>query len=374
MRPLTRLAFIVLAAAPTMCPSVLAAPARPALPVDPVELIAGRETPGDPSLTIDRDGYTYTFATTDNTRAFEADPAKYEIQFGGACARMGPLSGSCSTDHFATHDGRIYVFASAACRKTFLKDPSRLLEGPDPIPGSTPQALKRGAELITLAVEGLGGEAALRAVRDVTYRSARTEVSGGKEYTVVNAFVARLPDRFALGEAWNTDWWGHEAGPDRAAAIDSKGSRTPLVASQRESLGREAYRRTLLLLANHATPGFVAAALPPASDDAAPTSERVAVSFRGATTTLTVDLETGRVLRAERPARGPDSFLTVATHVFDDFRPVGGLTLPHKVTTAYASATAGEPTTQTLEISINTASGDDLGARLGAALAVDANR
>lgn len=373
MRPHVLLAAVLLSLAPAAHAADAPRP-RPALPVDPVELVAGRETPGDPSLAIDREGYTYTFATTDNKRAFEADPAKYEIQFGGACARMGPLSGSCSTDHFATHEGRIYVFASAACRKTFLKDPSRLLEGPDPVPASTPEARKRGAELIALAVKGLGGEAALRAVRDVTYRSSRTERSGGKEYTVINAFVARLPDQFALGEAWNSDWWGHESGHVGAAAIDSKGSRTPLVASQRDSLERQAYRRTLLLLANHASPGFVATALPPASDDAAPTSERVAVSFRGATTTFTVDLETGRVLRAERPARGPDSFLTVATHEFDDFRPVGGLTLPHKVTTVYTSAADGEPAAQTLEISINTVQGHDLGARLGAALAVDAKR
>lgn len=374
MRPHAILAAFLLSLAPAASLGADAPRPRPALPVDPVELVAGRETPGDPSLAIERDGYTYAFATTDNKRAFEADPAKYEIQFGGACARMGPLSGSCSTEHFATHDGRIYVFASAACRKTFLRDPSRLLEGPDPVPASTPEARRRAAELITLAVKGLGGEAALRAVRDVTYRSARTELSGGKEYTVINAFVARLPDQFALGEAWNADWWGHECGPAGAAAIDSKGSRTLLVASQRDALERQAYRRTLLLLANHASPGFVATALPPTSDDAVPTTERVAVSFRGATTTFTVDLETGRVLRAERPARGPDSFLTVATHEFADFRPVGGLTLPHKVSTVYASGAGGEPAAQTLEISINTAQGDDLAARLGAALAVDAKR
>ena len=119
---------------------------------DPVELVQGRKTPGDPAFFVDYQGFRYVFASASTRAEFEKDPARYEIQLGGACARMGPLSGSCRIDLYAVHEGRIYIFASEGCRKGFLAAPEKLLESDDAVPAGTPEQARRGRELIERAV------------------------------------------------------------------------------------------------------------------------------------------------------------------------------------------------------------------------------
>lgn len=326
----------------SLTPALCRADAAREFPVDPVELVAGREAAGDPSHAVERGGYRYAFVSAESKRAFEADPARYEIQFGGSCARMGPLSGACSTQHYAAHEGKVYVFASKQCRATFVKDPARVLEGPDTAPAASPEALREGDELVRLAVRGVGGEEAIGALRTISYIAERTQTEGGKDYRVRNVFRARLPDSFRIEEWWNDSWWGHVLTADDAFAVASGSPSKGLVETQRDALARDVFRRTVALFAQRGKPGFVAVALPPASDNQPPTAE-VAVSFRGATTTFTLDVESGRILAARRPSMGPDGFLTVATHTFDDFRAVGGLTLPHRIATAYASTPEKAP-------------------------------
>src|SRR5262245_32233601 len=88
--------------------------------LDPVELVKGNETRGDDAWSIERGKARFVFATEANLRAFEKDPEKYGIQFGGACGRMGPGSGRGNPGRFATHEGKIYAFASDQCRDSFL--------------------------------------------------------------------------------------------------------------------------------------------------------------------------------------------------------------------------------------------------------------
>jgi hypothetical protein len=73
----------------------------------------------------------------------EAEPERFAVQMGGGCGRMGPLSGSCSPERFAVHDGRIDIFASDAWGATTTLDGQRdeSLSGPvdalevDPVMG-----------------------------------------------------------------------------------------------------------------------------------------------------------------------------------------------------------------------------------------------
>ena len=71
-----------------------AAPAPALKGLDPVELGRGREVPGDPKLGVDRGTHHYVFQNEANKQAFLADPERLGIQWGGACGRMGPGSGS----------------------------------------------------------------------------------------------------------------------------------------------------------------------------------------------------------------------------------------------------------------------------------------
>ena len=96
-------------------------------PLDPVALIGGQETAGKDDLSIERGRFRYKFADATNKSTFEKDPERYEIQLGGSCA-MGPLNHAGQTELHAVHDGKIYLFASESCRRTFVDNADSLLE------------------------------------------------------------------------------------------------------------------------------------------------------------------------------------------------------------------------------------------------------
>src|SRR5262245_61503243 len=67
--------------------------------VDVVGLVRDhQEVSGSAALTANRFGYVYLFSQETNREAFLKDPEKYEVQLGGACGKMGELSGRGSTD------------------------------------------------------------------------------------------------------------------------------------------------------------------------------------------------------------------------------------------------------------------------------------
>src|SRR5215212_11103837 len=57
--------------------------------LDPVMLSQGKEVQGDMKYKVTRGQFQYLFASAENKATFEKDPARYEIQLGGHCARMG---------------------------------------------------------------------------------------------------------------------------------------------------------------------------------------------------------------------------------------------------------------------------------------------
>lgn len=129
--------------------------------LDPVMLSQGKEVQGDMKYKVTRGQFEYIFANAENKTTFEKDPARYEIQLDGHCARMGaPTTGN--PDLYTVHNGRIYIFGSESCQTLFKAAPEKYLEIPA-APKSSPTAemLKRGDELLTNAVEALGGGAKL---------------------------------------------------------------------------------------------------------------------------------------------------------------------------------------------------------------------
>src|SRR5262245_20296430 len=51
--------------------------------LDPVALTKGKQVPGDKALALTHNGYRYLFATQENRKAFEREPARYRIQLDG---------------------------------------------------------------------------------------------------------------------------------------------------------------------------------------------------------------------------------------------------------------------------------------------------
>src|ERR1041384_5929783 len=125
--------------------------------LDPVMLVQGKEVQGDMKFNITRGRFEYIFASAENKATFEKDPARYEIQLDGACARMGaPTTGN--PDLYFVHNGRIYIFGSEECQTHFKAAPEKYLEVPAaPQAPPTAEMIKRGQELLAKAVEAFGG-------------------------------------------------------------------------------------------------------------------------------------------------------------------------------------------------------------------------
>lgn len=117
--------------------------------LDPVALVAGQELPGDPQLTVEEGDYTYRFASAGNRSRFTAEPGRYRIQ-----NEMCPVSPSSPArpEHFAVHDGKIYIFATAHCIEEFQADPGGFVGDEDPL--SVAILLYDGVELLDFAGPG----------------------------------------------------------------------------------------------------------------------------------------------------------------------------------------------------------------------------
>lgn len=303
--------------------------------IDAVELIDHqREVEGKVEYQQQQGRYRYLFANEANLKTFEANPAKYEIQLGGACARMGPLSGEGSPKLFAVHDGRLYIFASAQCRQSFLAAPEKLLDQDDAPPATTDDSARRGRALLDRAVQGMGGAARLDAI--TTYREglSRETESGGTKYVVTRTLTLRMPDGVCSINCWNDECWGDLATNDDAWTTSSRGSES-MVESQRTALLRTAGRHPLMLLRHRGKTGTIV------TSDGDKHSIEVAgegpievelftLHRDGAATTLGIDAQDHLRLMAYR-GRGPTLGIGMLEFFYSGFRDVGGLTLPGRV-------------------------------------------
>lgn len=320
----------------------LALPAAPPAPLstfslDPVALARGEQVPGKAELGLDRYPFRYLFSSAENRAAFEREPERFEVQVGGSCARMGPLSGRGYPELHAVHGGRIYVFASESCRKTFLADPAAVLESPDPVPSGDADAMRRGRALLERAVAAMGG-----APRVDTVRSLRTHLAGetqSRGETVATSMTRTFvfPHRLRLDETFDEYHWGH-AGDAKGGFFFSSEGADPMHPVQHEALVRELYRDPLALLKARHREDFVAVAIASSKIDARAV-EQVAVALAGATSVLSIDAETGRLLGQSYRARGPRGLLGTLEIVFADFVTVRGLQLPRSSTARFD----GEP-------------------------------
>lgn len=316
---------------------------RRTLRADAVELVAGREARGDEAFQARRGAYTYLFASDENRAAFLADPARYEIQWGGACGRMGPLSGLGSATIHAVHAGQIYVFASEACRKGFLANPEKLLERDDVPPAPSADEARRGGAWLERAVQAHGGAPAIDAASSWVARSQKDVASGGKTYVVRKSAWHGPGGELRSEEAWDSSWWATLATPAGAWSIAANEARE-LVPLQRHVFEKDLGRDLLALLRSRSAPGTVVAHQGPGSVGASAV-ERVALARGGATTVLSIASsgeQPGRVLAIELVGRGPSLAFGRVELAFDDYRTVGELVLPHAAHGSFDGADADE--------------------------------
>lgn len=334
------LALSILIASPA-----LAHPPERILPVDPIDLIAGRETPGKADVSIIREGIEYRFSTAVNKAAFEKDPAKYEVADGGACGRMGPLSGLGDARRHAVHNNRIFFFASDPCRTAFLKDPAKFVESDDEkVFGSNDQVLAgRGALDKCLAWAG-GAE---RFNKLTTFRASaeRVEVQGGKDWIVTNETVIAFPASYYQKEAWNESWFSTSSSPEGGSMATSKGKER-IAVSREKAFSRHMARWPIVILKAHADatagvagpaascPGLIVVADGEGEWNSKPV-QHVKVWLNGAASRLTMDKATGQLLQLSFRGRDGSTSIGDSTRTFTTYATTDGITLPTAYTVTF---------------------------------------
>lgn len=334
---------------------------KPTFEFDVVEVFSGRATPGKDSITADHGRFVYWFASEKNREAFRRNPERYEIQLGGACARMGPLSGSCRNDIYAVHDGKLYLFASKQCREGFLKAPDKLLERDETIPTPDASAQRKGGELLERAARAIDPVAALAQVKSYRETVARDPADKSETMAALAVWTWRFPDSFRVDEAWGKSKYAMYVGGNAGGFIQPNGS-WEMVAAQSDALRRQAARHPLAILVSRDKPGFTCSAAG-RGRLAGTDVELVTVNFDGATTTLGIDAESDNVIAIRcRERGGPRGTVGEIEKRYSDFRDAGGLMLPHAVrTVAFDGEPFGEvkPTTIT-KIEVNPSIDDAL--------------
>ena len=85
----------------------------------------GRPVKGNPAIESAYQGATYLFASAANKADFDKDPAKYAPRYGGFCAygiSNGVLSDPEGPSAFTVYKGRLYVCGNQGGLKSFKND------------------------------------------------------------------------------------------------------------------------------------------------------------------------------------------------------------------------------------------------------------
>lgn len=313
---------------------------------DVVELLQAKgENPGKAEIAVDRYGYRYLFTTDENRKAFLASPSTYEVQEGGGCARMGPLSGRGLTKLYAVHSSKLYIFASNGCRDTFLKSADRFTE-PDeaPISGSE-EDLARGKKLLAKAVEWAGGAERIASMQFYQERFLITSEIQGKSWENEEVWASRFPAGDFKSSRWNKGTWQYVATVDEAIIRSLSGEKLskvePLAPAQARALARERNHKVLVILKESQKPSFLATA-----GDSASSVAQVDTHFDGTKATLEIEKATGRVSAVEYNGRGSNLSVGRIRLEFTSYAEVEGVKMPNGWT-AFFDGERAEPLDRT---------------------------
>jgi YHS domain-containing protein len=275
----------------------------------------GERRPGDEAIFLDRAGYRYLFISAANRDEFLAHPHLYEVQMGGACARMGEFSGRGRPEINAVHDGRLYIFASVPCHERFLKSPDLFLFSPESIPTATTEEAARGRALLDRVIARLGGAETVDSIDSVRSVQRSEDASQNPPAIVTNTVTFRFPDSYRVDDSWNDSHWGRAVTRDDAWFIDGRDEPPRAMHPQaRAAMELELHHDFIAAIQSRSRDDFIAADAGEAEVDGV-NIRRLRLSFCGTMVTLGVEPDTGRVRSIAYRGRGPN--LTVGDLRFD---------------------------------------------------------
>ena len=311
--------------------------ARDVVPVleglDPVMLVQGKEVQGDLKISVTRGKFQYLFANGENKASFEKDPARYEIQLEGACARMGaPVGGN--PDLYTVHQGRIYIFGSEDCKKRFDAAPQNYLETANYAAAKTavtPEAATKAKALIEKAVTAMGGASRIDGLISYQEKSTTAQTRRQVDVEIKSSLTVVFPDRIRFEQVMPD--WNDPSKVRQMTMIISAGEvfgimggvARQLPDSARTGQEKEVNRKLLSIL--RARKSLNPAAIGSGKIGDTPV-EHVAIEIDHASYTLGIDPATGRILSLSAWRRGPEGNFGQFIQTFSDYRAVDGLTLP----------------------------------------------
>lgn len=293
--------------------------------LDPVLLVGGKEAQGEEQFSVTRGRFRYLFAGAETKAAFEKEPGRYEIQLGGACARMGPTVRG-NPDLFLVHEGRIYIFGSEECVKAFKAKPESFLDTGAAlavVPASE-DAKRRGRALVEKAVEAAGGAARVDGL--VSYQEKGIAGSRQGAAGIKTALLMLFPGKTRLEQTYQFGTVATIVTSEGGFYITPRGA-GDLLDVQRDAYEDQFMRSPLLLLRARRSAEFAAVGTTKVSDA---TVEQVDAMVGRVRVRLGIDPATGRILTLAYRGRGGVGAYGQIVRTFSDFRVVGGLTLPFK--------------------------------------------
>jgi YHS domain-containing protein len=290
--------------------------------LDPVMLAQGKEVQGDLKYKVTRGQFQYIFANAENKATFEKDPARYEIQLDGSCARMGAPTGG-NPDLYVVHKGRIYIFGSDECQTLFKAAPEKYLEVPAAPKTPAAEMVKRGQELITKAVAAVGSKL------DQLSTFQRTDL---RENQSKNILTLAFPDAVRQETVRPNFTLVTVITPSDSFSLVNNRART-MPEANRTAINKELYHDLVVLLRARTRPDFKASLTGNGAEEKA--VEYLDIELPGFTTTLGLDPGTGRVVSQTYKGRGPGGVVGQIVINYSDFRTVEGLLLPFKMTATF---------------------------------------
>lgn len=172
---------------------------------DPIDLLNGTEIRGFDQFQVDYLRFKYLFSSPENRDKFMADPEKYAVQDGGACGKMGVLTGKGAPHRYAVIRDRIYLFASDGCRSGVVANPEPYFKKRPTYPDASAKSKLHGRKLFSQ----LRGAHGLKSGASVPAVSTTTEtpyVSNGKNLVWIEGTTFLNLNSLSL-------WWGNKSNP-----------------------------------------------------------------------------------------------------------------------------------------------------------------
>lgn len=294
------------------------------VPYDVVVLIEeGLEQEGDEELFVIYDHFRYTFDGPEALREFESDPERYAVQLGGACARMGALSGTGRPHLYTVHEGKLYFFASEACRERFLSSPGQFLEPLiDPVVTGGANESLVAHELLTKAMAFMGGAGSIDGAQ-LDWSLTGEQEHEGKSYETAQRELVGPGAHYLTFSRWGEDHWTKRLEGGHGSLEDTWYGKRTAHLSQRRALERRLQAHLLPLFQQRDDEHtYLSGSLEAGGVGI------LHMSVQGFAHKLGIDWGSGRILWHEYGGMGPDmTFGTVRNH-FLTWETQDGLQIP----------------------------------------------